>query len=47
MRYEEKHRTQWTNQKNTEQMSFEYDLGNFVYDSIWLNMMYNIEKHCL
>ena len=28
-------------------MTFEYDLGNFVYDSIWLNMMYIIEKHCL
>ena len=24
----------WQNQKNTEKMTFEYDLGNFVYDSI-------------
>ena len=37
----------WQNQKNTEKMTFECDLGNFVYDSIWLNMMYIIEKHCL
>ena len=28
-------------------MTFEYDLNHFVYDSIWLNMMYIIEKHCL
>ena len=24
----------------TEKITFEYDLGNFVYDSISLNMMY-------
>ena len=32
-------------QKNTESNPFGYDLGNFVYNSIWFNMVYNIEKH--
>ena len=31
----------------TEQVTFEYELGNFVYDAIWLNMMYNLRKWCL
>ena len=28
-------------------MTFEYELNHFVYDCIWLNMMYIIEKWCL
>ena len=33
--------------KKYRKNTFEYDLNHFVYDSIWLNMMYIIEKWCL
>ena len=31
----------------TEKVTFEDDLGHFLYDSIWSNMMYNLRKWCL
>ena len=36
----------WCNQKIPKKLTFECESNHFVYDSIWLNMMYIIEKWC-